>query len=395
MDICIPTHQEGYDVYFTQLTCDTLINGNDTTIEYDPYPDIMIGRCSVDTVTQVKNVVHKILHYKPDTLQWEKNMLNIVGTNTNEKRVSDALLYLEDVIEDKYCTKLAIPGDFIKPVPIFDTISYCLDSIIDAYMHGVKFFNYLGHGSPNSWGSPFIGYGLFPNEPDYNLPLVISCACATGKFQGTYYEDCIGEQILASDSVKGGIAFIGASISSSWGSMNLAADFQNSFLNNYSIIAGEALMEIKISEWNSLDNWIEHYNLLGDPALNIFYENTDTLKPDIVVDKIILEKTRYRKNDSLYLNVVVKNNMNIDVDTPFIVSCLLKQFSDSSNYLTAVYAIDSLQAYSFDTAKFIIQLPFEEDDYYEVLVVADTADVVDEMSKYNNIKKTEIQINDA
>jgi hypothetical protein len=66
----VPTYYEdpdhgGYDVYFTQLTYDSIAG------DYDPYPDIMIGRCSVDTVTQVKNLVHKILHYKPDTLSWK------------------------------------------------------------------------------------------------------------------------------------------------------------------------------------------------------------------------------------------------------------------------------------------------------------------------------------
>ncbi|NCC55354.1 MAG: hypothetical protein EOM11_07730, partial [Erysipelotrichia bacterium] len=32
--------------------------------DYDLYPDIMIGRCSVDDTEQVKNVVHKILNLK-------------------------------------------------------------------------------------------------------------------------------------------------------------------------------------------------------------------------------------------------------------------------------------------------------------------------------------------
>lgn len=53
-DECIPTHLEGYDIYFTRLTQQ---NGN-----YDNYPDIMIGRCSVDDTEQVQNVVHKIFN---------------------------------------------------------------------------------------------------------------------------------------------------------------------------------------------------------------------------------------------------------------------------------------------------------------------------------------------
>ena len=54
-DVCVPPHQEGHDIYFTQLTYDSIAG------EYDPYPDIMIGRCSVDDTEQVQNVVRKIL----------------------------------------------------------------------------------------------------------------------------------------------------------------------------------------------------------------------------------------------------------------------------------------------------------------------------------------------
>jgi len=46
-EVCVPTYQKVYDVYFTQLTQQ---GGT-----YDIYPDLMIGRCSVDDTSQVKN----------------------------------------------------------------------------------------------------------------------------------------------------------------------------------------------------------------------------------------------------------------------------------------------------------------------------------------------------
>jgi hypothetical protein len=45
-DVCVPTYSEGYDVYFTQFT--------EQGGTYDPYPDLMIGRCSVDYTCQEK-----------------------------------------------------------------------------------------------------------------------------------------------------------------------------------------------------------------------------------------------------------------------------------------------------------------------------------------------------
>ena len=88
----VPTHSEGYDVYFTQLTFDSIAG------DYDIYPDLMIGRCSVDDTNQVKNVVHKILHFKPDTLEWKNDMLTIAISTTFYNTQSDVLLEMDGIM---------------------------------------------------------------------------------------------------------------------------------------------------------------------------------------------------------------------------------------------------------------------------------------------------------
>ncbi len=140
---------------------------------------------------------------------------------------------------------------------------------------------------------------------------------------------------------------------------------------------------------------MDKYNLFGDPALNILYENLDTLRPDIMVENISLKSKRYKTDDLFHLKAAVKNIMGVDVDTSFTVHCLIRQLSDSSDFLSDVYSFDSLPAFTIDTAHFDILLSFEENEFYEVTVIADTANAVDELNKYNNFKTSEIYINNA
>lgn len=82
---CVPTHPyhnlptaNGYDVYFSRLTL--AING-----EPDVYPDIFLGRCSVDNEVQVTNVSTKIRNYEPIMVNnpnydnWKNRMTFLAG----------------------------------------------------------------------------------------------------------------------------------------------------------------------------------------------------------------------------------------------------------------------------------------------------------------------------
>ncbi|OYT13924.1 MAG: hypothetical protein B6I19_02615 [Bacteroidetes bacterium 4572_114] len=383
----IPTYSDGYDDFFTQITYDTIINGNDTTLVYDPYPDLMIGRCSVDDTTQIKNVVHKILHFKPDTLAWKENMLTVVGTNTYEDAISDGLLNLNETVGDQYNNKLSIPSDFKKTFPAWDTIPYNLDSIQKAYQEGQMFFNYLGHGATIGWLSPLQYYDSIPGSPDYNLPFIVSCACHTGAFQSADEEDCLGEELLCSDSAKGAICFIGASIFSTWESMQLALDYQHSLLNNFSAVIGEAFMEMKMSKYIELDQWIEHFNLLGDPALNILYENTDSIMPELIIKdyEVNFEPQIANTGDTLQISPVIRNMTIVNIPDTFYISCnAINKLSNDTLWIGNTL-INGLDGYARDTVSFNWILGKNDYGVYDFLFMLDTSNSVAEMNDNNNM----------
>ena len=64
---------------FTQLTYNSIYG------DYDLDSEMMIGLCPVSNTAQVQNVLNKIFNYKPITLAWENNMLNVSGNNKSGK----------------------------------------------------------------------------------------------------------------------------------------------------------------------------------------------------------------------------------------------------------------------------------------------------------------------
>jgi hypothetical protein len=158
----IPTYSEGYDVYFTQLTYDSIAG------EYDPYPDIMIGRCSVDDTEQVQNVVHKILHYKPEENYWKNNFYSVIGVNDppNYSSPKNSMDLLHPMLTAD-STFLSYDDDFNYSMPDWINIPYTspnYSSIINKLSEGVQHYLYTGHGSPS--GTSVLDYSDL--NPDGN-----------------------------------------------------------------------------------------------------------------------------------------------------------------------------------------------------------------------------------
>jgi hypothetical protein len=136
----IPTYSEGYDVYFTQLTYDS------TAGQYDPYPDLMIGRCSVDDTEQVQNVVHKILHFKPQMYGYKYDMLTLATSDDFYSQQSEALMAMDEILPDCFNKKLMLDPGFNQPYPAWDLIPYGSQPLIDSLAKGYMFVNYMDHG---------------------------------------------------------------------------------------------------------------------------------------------------------------------------------------------------------------------------------------------------------
>ena len=376
------SYSSGYDVFFSQLT--------DSAEIFDHYPDIMLGRCSVDNTEQVRNIVHKILHFKPEELYYKDEMFTYIGfDNAFSTTESEVMFMVDDIVGDTYHKKLMLPPEFDKPFPDWDTIPYItigtytsdLSNLLEAYREGNMFVNYMDHGSNCSWYGGFR-FDSLNSSHNHKLPFILSCACLTGKFQASYI-DCMAEQFTCYDSIKGAIGFVGSSIVCGVSSFYLISSYFESLMRNYSSVLGEAIMETKIK----YNDWRDDYNLFGDPALNIFYENTNTILPDLHVkkDQITIKPDDPNIGDRILIEAIIRNSYLKNANDTFYVSCYVVHPRYKNTIWLGNHKVNGLEGYSNKALNFIWNTTGLNPDKYEIHISIDTSNAVIEMNENNNM----------
>ncbi len=224
--------------------------------EGDYHPEIFLGRFSISNTTELTNIINK-------TIYMEKNLYQIYKRNMF-------------ITQRKMSPHQPIVADFKKAG--FENVLYCLDSLThakDSIMAtlnaGVIFNIYAGHSSQDSWG---VGDASFRCSDVHRLtnttsfPFTYSFSCLTGKFDR---DECLAEAFIRA---KGGaVAAIGASISTTWTpDENLERGIFEAIFDetNPQTSLSASLNAGKMSNSSSNKTYFEVYNLLGDPALEVF-----------------------------------------------------------------------------------------------------------------------------
>lgn len=383
---CVPTWPYysplGYDIYFTQLTYDSIAG------DYDPYPDIMIGRCSVDDTEQVQNVVHKILHYKPDENKWKNNFYSVIGVNDppNYSSPKNSMDLLHPMLTAD-STFLSYDDDFNYSMPAWINFPYTSPNyspIINKLSEGVQHYLYTGHGSPN--GTSVLEFSDLNSSHNGKLFYMILQACSPGAFHNT--NDCMTEQFLSADMNKGVIAAIGASQVVALWCNTIYIDLYNSYFTNYSYVAGENLFETKLAFCNAnFQHLLNQYNLFGDPAINIKYENTDSVKSDLVVKstEISAIPTIANSGDSIMVRSLIKNNSRKNISSAFYISCFVCNEDETDTLWIGYELILGLDDYDIDTVSFTWHTNDIDPGLYKIYIFADTSNVINEMDEVNNM----------
>ena len=385
----VPTHNideshGGYDVYFTQLTCDT-INGQ---VVYDDYPDIMIGRMSVGNSVEVDNVVHKVLHFKPEDLDYKHEMLTIASSYEFYSLQSDVMMAMDEVLPDYYHKEMMLDPGFNKPHPDWDSIPYGADSLLKSWNEGKMFVSYMDHGYLSGWGNPQFSWYDSINLAEHKLPFVLSTACKTGKFQiSPPYNDCMAEKFLCYDSLRGAIGMLASSIETYSSTFHFNTLYFNSVFNNYSLVLGESILESKLLINNYGSYGLLDYNLFGDPAMNILYENTEEVLPDIVakLSEIKISPEYPSITESMIIETKIKNITWKNTTADFYVSCFVVDIVENDTLWVGNTLLSGMDGYSQAILEFTIPPNSLQSSTYDIFINVDTADVIMEMNEDNNL----------
>lgn len=250
----------------------TFIEGNDY------FPEIFIGRISIDYISEVSSYLNKFFSYERtpyiDDTDWYLRATVVSG--------GDNGYFVSPRITKLWCGDRMSDVGFTNIDTLFDSYSnYVTPAEINASINsGVCYVNYRGYGNPSGWTAPHYTYsnltGLY-NGPKYAI--MTSMVCGTGDFDDSWTDVCFGEAWIRY-SGKGGPGFIGNTNHDGHTKWTNALDcgvYWGLFVENVSSL-GQAQYIGKMVLWDAFPNdrhlggqvdlYFNSYNILGDPELN-------------------------------------------------------------------------------------------------------------------------------
>ncbi len=256
----------------------TLLEGTDY------FPDMLAGRLSVDSQTDLSVVCAKILNYEANPYtsdpSWFTRGLMVydysgsLSCKNTKERCRDLML------EHGYTTVEQVTNP-----PHYSGASY-INPIIN---NGVTFVNYRGYGSYSCWSPPtYYTSNIQSLYNNYKLPVITSIVCGGGNFVSSSSDPCFGEGWIRYGSVlspKGAVSFMGPTslyTHTKWNNCIDAGIYQGIFEEGIGDFASALLrgkMELYYGMPNnqgpggttsSVECYFYIYNILGDPGLEMW-----------------------------------------------------------------------------------------------------------------------------
>ncbi len=237
----------------------------------DYIPDIFIARMSVDSMSQARVALSKILKYEKyplmrDPEHWIRGL-------------SVAYVYYESSrLTTLWVRQLQLRHGFVRVDTVFDS-GWRLPSLFNA---GIGFIQYRGAGGTDGWAGPSMtSYDLLNLQDNQKLGVLSPLTCGTGDFGG----ECFGETWIrmgrSPDSLKGGPAFYGVSdhdTHTRWNNPIMVGYFFGIFEENVYHFAAAAVRGKLQDYWTfprqtapggMIQQYFNTYNMLGDPELEL------------------------------------------------------------------------------------------------------------------------------
>ncbi len=253
----------------------------------DYFPDVMVGRLSVQSPTELQTVVNKIIRYETNpslATDWFTRSLMLADySNISCKQTK------------QYGKMECLRNGYTQVDTVWFNWSMPTSTTANSINNGVGIVNFRG----------YLGWGGWDNGDVYALgnvamnPAVFGCTCETGSFEITA---CLSEAWLRAGTAsqpKGGIGCVGPS---SWNTHTRWNNCIDSGMIWGMVHEGleyymEAVIRGKLELWNnfpfnhgsggtnnSVECYYHVYNLIGDPGVSLWTAHPGQLVVDIPGD---------------------------------------------------------------------------------------------------------------
>jgi hypothetical protein len=239
----------------------------------DYLADVMVGRMSADSPGDVATQVAKILGYErtpvTDDPDWPASATLMIADDFD---AGDWIYYMNTW----FIYDLMDSCGFAPIDTLFRRNPITMQDVYDSVNAGRGFLNYRGQ----AWFNWLYEFEIDPNVTTngWKLPIVVSATCATGIF---YTDGFICEEWVRAGTAtnpRGGVAFFSTNTALP-GSQQLALRrgyvdegfFANAFAQG-GLTLGEACLAGKLNLYVTDEDQFDYegWNLLGDPAMNLW-----------------------------------------------------------------------------------------------------------------------------
>ena len=377
----------------------------------DHAPDLALGRLAVGDTTELATEAQKIIDFEPVPLSeaWTDSILLSCGfadsgwgdpgdSESNQEGAHVQIDRIEGIVPSGYSTRqLHIHDEDCTPLPdcqwVYGRIQN--DAAVEA---GKLIVVQWAHGNPCG-SSPFRSKEVDGLQNDDKLPLWINMSCSTGDFANTISSygcgdsgdnpDCLGEFLMHWDTTgeTGTIGFFGATEPSF--DKALAGRILDGFFGEYQPMLGQAVFYAKLdhlSDNPGSPRPINNFNLLGDPALNLFLGEAGGYgsKPDLVVRDTDIVVPSFPSIPEVALQCQVHNESgcSTDPDTVVVAFDIYRKAGGLSASLRDTVAV--LDRWESAGVSATWTVPGDSVGAYRLIVRADPDGAITELIETNN-----------
>lgn len=180
----------------TQWPCDdiyVMVNSID-----DPINDMAIGRIPANSLDEVKAVVDKIIEYdsRENPGEWQLNTMLVADDPTDLAQgypfINQTMFigdserlyrnFIPKVMQTKKVYLTEYPERYITELQTMGRDG-AREDIMEAFLNGVSFVNYYGHGDPSVWTQEkvFVRNDLTRLNVEKQYPFILAATCSWGR----------------------------------------------------------------------------------------------------------------------------------------------------------------------------------------------------------------------
>lgn len=351
-----------------------------TMLEGDDYfPEMLIGRMSIDQPFELQTMIAKILSYEKEPFMqsdhWYKNATVIAGNYSPTPPSPTTPVKVSKWAKDKMIDYGYNEIDEYYYWPPYYNVYPGTSAIGSSISDGVGVVSYRGWGDANGWHYPiYHADDIEDLNNGYMLPIIASFVCNTGDFASSV-DPCFGEKWLRAgnpSNPKGGVIFVGPS------DLHTSTKYNNSIYSGF--ISGifdediltfsSALLRGKMELYNNfplqhgpgedVEFYFHVYNVLGDPSLQV-----RTQVPQLI-------------NCDLPDEVSIGSNY-LDIDLSGLDGAVVTAIKADEFFATEIVENGSASIYLDSQTEGVIEVTITKENYYpfthSIDVIADDIDL--------------------